>query len=247
MENLPAEQNKDGFLAMIERLSSRPDIDVEKIQRIIDMQEQILNRNAKQAFNAAMTRTQAKMPIVPEDKKNTQTNSMYSSYEMVLKYTKHVYTDEGFSLLFYEGETQKENHIRVCVDVMHSEGHTEKRYVDVPIDNVGIKGTPNKTMTHAKGSSLSYGKSYLLRMVFNIPTGESDDDGNAASGELQAKVFVYLEDCDKNSTTLEGLKKWWSDNADKIKKELGQVHASHIYKHMIENKKILEAENATAD
>jgi len=37
------------------------------------------------------------------------------------------------------------------------------------------------TKTHATGSGFAYGKSYLLRMIFNIPTG-GDDDGNAAGG-----------------------------------------------------------------
>ena len=61
--------------------------------------------------------------------------------------------------------------------------------------------------------------------------------------ELSAK---YLADCDKK-TTLDDLKKWWSDNSEKIKKDLGQAQAAIVYNHMIENKKILEAENATAD
>lgn len=183
-KNLPVEASGEGsnFLSIIERLSTNQDVDVEKIKQIIEMQEHILDRNAKQAFNAAMVRAQAEMPIVPKDRDNRQTNSKYSAYETVLKYTKPIYTAAGFSISMYEGETTKEGNIRLCGDVMHEQGHTKTYWTDVPIDDKGIKGNPNKTQTHAKGSSLSYGKSYLLKMIFNIPTGH-DDDGNAAGIE----------------------------------------------------------------
>ena len=177
------EQNS--FLATIERLSSRPDIDVEKIKQIMEMQEHILDRNAKQAFNAAMVRVQSAMPTIPKDLKNIQTNSMYSAYETILKHAKPVYTTGGFNVRMYEGETQKEAHIRVCADVGHEEGHTENYWTDLPLDDRGIKGTVNKTGIHAKKSSLSYGKGILMCMVFNIPTGHDvDDDGNACGSEF---------------------------------------------------------------
>jgi len=66
---------------------------------------------------------------------------------------------------------------------MHQDGWTKTYWTDIPLDDKGFKGTPNKTQTHAKGSSLSYGKSYLLRLIFNIPTGD-DDDGNSAGIEF---------------------------------------------------------------
>jgi len=165
------------FLSIINSLAANPDVDVDKLQKIMEMQEHILDRNAEQAFNAAMVQAQKNMPIVPKDKKNTQTNSMYSSYEMMLKHCQPVYTGAGFSILFYEGEAKKDDEIRIMADIMHEAGHTKTRFIDVPIDNVGIKGSVNKTGPHAKGSSTQYGRSYLMKMVFNIPTGD-DTDGN---------------------------------------------------------------------
>ena len=126
MPEVPAVRDESqGFLSTIERLATNPEVDVDKIQRIMDMQEHILDRNAKQAFNAAMVQAQAEMPVVPLDLKNTQTNSRYSSYKIILKYTKPVYTKAGFSVSMYEGDTKKESNIRVCADVMHAEGHTK--------------------------------------------------------------------------------------------------------------------------
>lgn len=171
------------FLSVIERLASNPDVDVAKIEKFLDMQERIVDKNAKQAFNAAMCRAQGRMPVIPEDKTNQQTNSKYSAYETVLKHAKPIYTKEGFAVMFYEGTAARDGDVRIYADVMHCEGHTENRWVDVPLDIAGIKGNQNKTGTHAKGSSISYGRNYLIRMIFNIGTGE-DDNGNAAGSKF---------------------------------------------------------------
>jgi len=171
----------DPFLMMIERLASRPDIDPDKIKQFMDMQERILDRNAKQAFNAAMMRAQNKIELVVAKEDNEQTKSKYADLKAVLIKAKPVYTKEGFSLMFYEGETTKENHKRVCVDIMHEQGHTEKRYGDFAIQTTGIAGKAMMTQIHGEGSAFMYGRRYLTCMIFNIPTGV-DDDGNAAGG-----------------------------------------------------------------
>jgi len=170
------------FMDMVRSLAANPDVPVDKLKQIMEMQEHIIDRNAEQAYNAAMVRAQRKMPVVNKDKKNEQTNSMYSGYETIVKMCAPIYTAEGFSLSFYEGKADRENEVRIFVDIMHEDGHTKQRYADIPIDSSGIKGTVNKTMTHAKGSTFSYGRSYLIRMVFNIPTGD-DDDGNGAGSK----------------------------------------------------------------
>lgn len=162
---------------------------IEVIERLYTLKEKEEDKEAKRAFNTAMVEAQKKMPTIPKDADNQQTNSKYSRLETIIKHAKPIYTDHGFSLSFYEGETSKENHIRLMVDVMHSAGHTETKWYDVPIDSTGIKGTVNKTGPHAKASSDSYARRYLTCMIFNIPTG-IDDDGNAAGGKTITKELA---------------------------------------------------------
>ena len=170
------------FFTAIERLAVNPDVDVAKIQQILDMQEQVLNRNARQAFNAAMMRAQSRIELIAENRTNQQTHSDYADLTAILLKAKPIYTSEGFSLMFYEGETSKENHKRVYVDIMHEQGHTETRYVDLAIQTTGIAGKAMMTQIHGEGSAFSYGRRYLTCMIFNIPTGD-DDDGNRAGSE----------------------------------------------------------------
>jgi len=178
---------KTDFLTVIERLASRPDIDPDKIKQFMDMQERILDRNAKQAFNAAMTKAQSRIELVVAKSENTQTKSNYAKLKAVLLSAKPIYTDEGFSLMFYEGDSPKESQKRVCVDIMHDQGHTETRHGDFTIQTTGIAGKSMMTQIHGEGSAFSYGRRYLTCMIFNIPTGD-DDDGNSAGGP------AYIDD-----------------------------------------------------
>ena len=178
-DTLPAVNQPNNFIQVIERLASRPEVDVEKLEKIMQMQEHIIDKDNEKSFNAAMTRAQNRIELVVADTKNTQTNSNYAQLKTVLLKAKPVYTEEGFSLMFYEGECPKDNHKRVCVDVMHNLGHSIKgKYVDVAIQTTGIAGKSMMTEIHGEGSAFSYGRRYLTCMIFNIPTG--DDDGQAA-------------------------------------------------------------------
>ncbi len=194
-ENLPVVNPNDQLL----QLAIDKDADIDKLEKLIQLKVDCDNRESKKQYNMAMVKAQASMPVVPRDKDNNQTHSKYSSYETILRYTKPIYTEHGFSISFFEGETSKDGHIRICANVMHMEGHTEDYFVDIPIDDKGIKGTVNKTQTHAKGSSISYGRGYLIKMVFNIPTGE-DDDGNGCTPikhvdeEQQANIQSLIDE-----------------------------------------------------
>jgi len=67
--------------------------------------------------------------------------------------------------------------------VLHKAGHKETYHYDIPLDGVGIQGNPNMTKIHAKASSTSYGRRYLMCMIWNIPT--QDDDGNGAGSPVE--------------------------------------------------------------
>lgn len=149
----------------------------EQLEKMMELQERWEANEARKAFHDSMTQAQKMMPVVAKDAYNQQTRSNYSKHETLVKKSKEVYTAAGFSLMFYEGETPKQNHIRIMCDVRHEKGHMETRFIDLALDNSGIKGTVNKTGVHAAGSTFTYGRRYLTCMIFNIPTGE-DVDGN---------------------------------------------------------------------
>jgi hypothetical protein len=118
------------------------------------------------------------MPAVLKNKYNEQTKSHYANLESVSDAMDPVITANGFSLTFGTAPTTLENHYLVTCALTHEGGHEKQYEAPIPIDSAGIKGTANKTLTHAFGSTMSYGRRYLKMMIFDVKT--TDDDGNAA-------------------------------------------------------------------
>ena len=135
-------------------------------------------QDATIAFNAAMNRAQTEMGRVARDMENPQTHSKYASYAALDREIRPIYTKEGLALSFNSGETPIPDHVRIICNVSHSSGHTEPYFIDMPNDGKGAKGGDVMTKTHATGSATSYGRRYLLMMIFNISVGEGDNDGN---------------------------------------------------------------------
>lgn len=175
----PASQSA-AIIQVIERAALNPDIDVEKMERLLAMQERIVDREAKQEFAEAKRQAQMEMATQPIVKasRNPETRSTYADLSAVLQVVTPIYTNHGFSMSFGTADSPLEKHYRVLCDLSHSGGHTERYQLDIPLDNVGPKGTQNKTATHGFGSSMTYGRRYLTLLIWNIAT--LDDDGSSA-------------------------------------------------------------------
>jgi len=185
---MPVVSESAAIFQIIERAARDPNVDIDKMQRLMEMREREMARMAQVAFNEAMKAAQSEMPQVVRDADNDQTRSKYARYETISEAIQPVITKHGFSLTFGEGKPDHPNHIRVVCEVMHEAGHTKHYYADVPFDNVGMKGNANKTNTHAYGSTKSYGKRYLKCDIFDVAVKNEDDDGNAAGRSPQEKI-----------------------------------------------------------
>lgn len=167
------------FISALEKAASNPDVDVDKMKALLDMQERIIAKRAEAAFNQAMAAAQAEMGPVSADATNPQTRSRYATYHKLDKALRPIYTKHGFAISFDESESPKPDHIRVLAYVMHRDGHTRTYHKDLPADGKGAKGGDVMTKTHAAGAAQSYGMRYLLKGIFNVAIGEDDDDGNS--------------------------------------------------------------------
>lgn len=173
---------EESFFKTIEALTAQG-ADPDTVEKFMKMQERILDRDAKQAFNHSMTRAQNRIDLVVADSYSTQTKSKYATLKKILIDIKPIYTAEGFSLMFYELETSRDNQKKIGVDIIHRQGHVEKRFGYFTIQTTGIAGKAMMTQIHGEGSAIQYGRRYLTCMIFNVPVGE-DDDGAAAGGPI---------------------------------------------------------------
>lgn len=170
------------LMAVISRAASDPNIDVDKLERLLGMHERITARQTAAAFDEAMNAAQEEMRPIAADANNPQTKSKYASYAALDRALRPIYTAHGFSLAFDTDDTPKADHVRVVCRVKRA-GHTETHHLDMPADGKGAKGGDVMTKTHATGAAVTYGKRYLLGMVFNIAVGE-DNDGNHSRNDM---------------------------------------------------------------
>lgn len=174
-----AEPEVTTMIQVIERAASNPSVDLDKMERLLEMQERILNRNAEAEFNEAMTRAQSEMGRISADANNPQTRSRYASYGQLDRHLRPIYAKHGFSLSFSTEPAAVPEAIRVTCTVAKG-GFSRQYHIDMPADGKGAKGGDVMTKTHATGAAVSYGMRYLLKMIFNVAVGEDDDDGNIA-------------------------------------------------------------------
>ena len=156
-------------------------IDIDLARELSTLYRDLNTQAAEEAFDAAMNEAQAEMTRVATDSKNHQTHSKYVSYAALDRAVRPIYTRHGFSLTFDTGESEPSS---VLVKCRVSRGSYHRTYsILMPADGKGPKGNDVMTKTHAAGSAVTYGRRYLLGMIFNIAVGQDDDDGNGAAGK----------------------------------------------------------------
>lgn len=171
-------QPTGGGVAMFERLARDPSVDVEKLERLIAMQERILDRNATGAFNAAFSDMQSEIPEISErgqiKNKDGNTQSKYATNEDIQKVLRPILQKFGFSLSFRTEWPDKKT-IKVIGILTHREGHARESEFLSDADTSG-----NKNSVQALGSAISYGRRYTTLDLLNITSRGQDDDGAKA-------------------------------------------------------------------
>ena len=180
MNQLPAQS---GYQSVIERAALDPNFDVDKLERLVSMQEAQELRAGDRAFNEALSAAEAEMSTISTNANNPQTRSRYATFARLDGEVRPIYTSHGFGIQFNTEPMGEPNMIRVVG--MLSNGIIARRFqVDMPIVTQGMRGQDMMTRTHATTSAISYGKRQLLIMMFNLAIGD-DDDGNRAGGQVR--------------------------------------------------------------
>ena len=164
---------------------------IETVERLAKLQREMVEYQAKLAFDKAMQQAQSGMRRVGADATNPQTRSKYVTYGKLDATLRPIYSQAGFALSFDTAQSGPDT-IEVLCYVSHQDGHTRTYRVNMPADGKGAKGGDVMTKTHATGAAMSYGMRYLLKMIFNVAVGEDDDDGNLGTTVSEAELLEKL-------------------------------------------------------
>lgn len=172
-----------GLLEVIARAARDPSVDIDKMERLIAMQERVQGQQAKIEFTAAKVAMRAELPevqargrITIKDKNTGEITqeTPFAKFDDLHAAVSPVLTKYGFDIAFKNG-LSPDGKVRVTTILSHVGGHSEETHFDLPHDSSG-----SKNAVQAVGSSTSYAKRYGLVSILNIRIVGEDDDGVAA-------------------------------------------------------------------
>lgn len=187
-DNLPQKREAEAanVLNVIERAALNPDINVEKLEKLLDMQDRVMANQARIAFDEAFAAMQEEMPeidkrgkIIIMDKNNKEQviqSTPFALWDDINKHIKPILAKHGFGLRFTTG-LHESGKLTVTAILSHKRGHREETTMALPHDSTG-----SKNAVQAIGSSTTYGKRYAACALLNITTRGEDDDGAEAGG-----------------------------------------------------------------
>jgi hypothetical protein len=179
------------IMAVIERVALNPDVDIAKMEKLLDMQERVLNRNSRMAFASDLAEMQSELPSVAENgaiKVGNEVRSKYATFEDINDAIKPVLQKHGFAISF---RVKQDAQIEVTAILSHREGHVEETSLKLPSDTSGAKNA-----VQAIGSAVSYGKRYTMMAMLNITSRaavDRDDDGQGTSAALPHEQAAEID------------------------------------------------------
>lgn len=197
---------------MFERLARDPSVDVEKLERLIAMQERIMRHNAKAAYESSFARMQPLLPEIAErgqilNKDRVTVRSTYAKLEDIHVAIKPILAVHGFAVRHRtEWPADKPGIIRIVGILSHEQGHSEESVFEAPMDK-----SEYRTDIQSMGSTVSYGRRYTTLDLLNLATRGVDNDGEGKPKEVPVPP--------------DGFEKWWLEMADVVPEGLPRYAA----------------------
>lgn len=183
-------REQTSLIQVIERAATNPDVNIEKMERLLDMYERIQKRDAEAAFNADFSNLQAELPSISKegeilvfnkDARKNEVRGNYMKFEDINEVCKPIMQRHGFGVTFQTATVGGK--VAVTATLRHRLGHKETNGpLELPADTTGSKNS-----VQAIGSSVSYGKRYTLCGILNISASGEDDNAQTAVAEADPR------------------------------------------------------------
>lgn len=199
--------------AALLQIAVEQNVDIEKLGKLMDLQERWNAQQAKKAFLGAMSLFQSKCPVLQKNKTvgyKTKAGGTvgynYTTLGEISQKIKGILQECGLS---YRWETQtKENLITITCIVSHLDGHSEKNTMEGLCDTSG-----QKNEIQQRGSTITYLQRYTLIGALGISTADVDNDGGKKEPEKKPDLTPAHEKWDDakkawraGSVTIDGIK-----------------------------------------
>jgi len=168
---------RDSILGVISRAAADPNVDVAKMERLLDMQLKVMALASESAFNQALARLQPRLPRITKNGaiilKDGTTKIAYAKYDDICDAVLPLLAEEGFTVSYSSQLTPAGNLLEIVATFRHIDGHADSGSVFLPL----VDDTGAKNRVQGAGSIYSYGKRYALCQYLNLVMEGEDDDG----------------------------------------------------------------------
>lgn len=154
-------------------------VDVETLERLIALQRQVTDNDARMAFHAAMAAFQAEVGPAPKVSKGAvrtdgskTTTVMYAARDVLMAHIRAPLAKHGLSVN-YKISNKGEDTKVACI-VSHVLGHKERTTVTLKTQSAA---PPRASGVQISGSALEYGMRYSLVAALGLVAEGVDDDG----------------------------------------------------------------------
>lgn len=161
-------------------------VDLDKIEKMIELQAKWDAIQAEKAFTVAMTEFKSDAPVITRDKENKQYGSYYTSIGNLVNSSLPKMSECGLS---HKWDVKQEEKIEVTCIVTHKMGHKELTTMSGPPDVSGSKNPIQQIK-----STVTYLKAATFESAMGLASTDAnvDDDGNGAAPEVK-----YISDKEK--------------------------------------------------
>lgn len=142
--------------------------DLDKLEKLMELQERWEASNAKKSFIQAMSAFRRDCPTIAKTREGH--NTKYAGLSESIDQIKDLMAECGLSHSW--STEQSEAVVRVTCTVTHVDGHSESTALAA-----GADGSGNKNSIQAIGSTVSYLQRYTLFAILGLASQDMDTDG----------------------------------------------------------------------
>ena len=174
----PENQMQSALLEIVRR----KDIDPDRLEKFLNLQIKMEERQAKKSFSEAMANFQGKCPTIPKSKKveftaksGNTTKYNYAPLDEMIHVARPYLKESGLSYSF--NMVPKDNKItKLITTIRHINGHEEN--TEYEFDTIHEDSRMN--LSQRRKSALSFAKRAALENALGLVTADEDDDAKRA-------------------------------------------------------------------
>lgn len=178
------------------QIVQRTDIDPERLEKFLDLQIKMENRQAERAFNDALAAFQGECPVITKNKKTSFTSKSgsttaydYAPLDEIISVIKPIMAKHGLSYAFDLAEGDMTS--KLLTTIFHRDGFS-KTYT-YAFDTIHDDARMNSSQR--RKSSLTYAKRAGLENALGlVTTGEDDDARRATNSPITPEQIAQIKD-----------------------------------------------------